>query len=174
MDHSISDDEIYKYLTRDKCKIVKYSQLSDIDNLENFLSDKLFLVILYEWKENYGHWTCIIKNDFTNTFEFFDSYGTKPDKQLFELDLRIRNNFGLDFPKVAILLYESNRTIIYNNFKLQSTKEGINTCGKWVIIRCCMYITPIETFAKIFTIQKNHDKYLQSIWLNFIKNYKKF
>lgn len=173
MNYSLTDKDIRKYLGK-KCKIIKYEKLSSIDNLETYMNDIKFLVILYEWKPNYGHWCCIIKNNLANTFEFFDSYGTKPDQSLFDLPIRVRNNFGLDMPKVAILLMESKRTIIYNNYMLQSTKSKITTCGKWVVIRCLMIYLPIDTFAKIFIDKKNTDKYLQLLWVNLSKYFKKY
>ena len=156
LSYSLSNFDIKKYLGN-KALIINYKQLDDINNLEKFMNYKNinFLIILYEYEQNYGHWSCIIKNDIQNIFEFFDPYGTKPDVQLKEIPMRLRNQFGLEHPKVAILLCESN------------------TCGKWVVIRCCTYLLPIETFALLFMQkrQSNNDKELQKIWNNFIRNF---
>ena len=174
LSYSLSNFDIKKYLGN-KALIINYKQLDDIDNLEKFMNYKNinFLIILYEYEQNYGHWSCVIKNDIQNIFEFFDPYGTKPDVQLNEIPMRLRNQFGLEHPKVAILLYESNKPIVYNNYKLQQEKNGTNTCGKWVVIRCCTYLLPIETFALLFMQkrQSNNDKELQKIWNNFIRNF---
>lgn len=174
LNYSLSNFDIKKYLGN-KALIIAYKQLDDIDDLEKYMNYKNinFLIILYEYEPNYGHWSCIIKNDIQNIFEFFDPYGTKPDYQLTDIPMKLRNQFGLEHPKVAILLFDSKRTVVYNNYKLQQMKDNVSTCGKWCVIRCCTYLLPIETFGLLFMQKRpsNNDKYLQMIWNNFTKNF---
>lgn len=169
MNYSLSNDDIKKYLGK-QCKILRYADLKDISNLDSFMKDFLYLIVLYTWKQNYGHWTVIIKNDYNNTYEFFDSYGTKPDLQLMDVNMYIRNELGMTFPLLAELLHDTPRKIIYNSDKLQSPKKGINTCGKWVVFRCLTYLLPVETFADMFLNNASpNDKQLQKLWVDFIK-----
>jgi len=170
MNYSLTELDIKKYLGNE-CRIINYKQLNDIRSLDTYMKPFKYLIILYTWKENYGHWTCVLKNDLTHTFEFFDSYGTKPDYQLMDVPIRIRNDLGMEYPQLASLLYKSPRQILYNEDKLQKFSPRINTCGKWVVLRCCMGNIPVETFAKLFE-GKRHDSYLQQLWRNFTRYYK--
>ena len=64
------------------------------------------------------------------------------------MSFQVRDNFGLDFPKVADLLRKSKKTIHYNNHILQKDKPDINTCGRWVIWRANHKDKLIDDFVK--------------------------
>ena len=168
MNTLLTNTDIKKYLGKD-CKIISYRQLNDISNFDQFMSNILFLIILYEHKKNVGHWCVIIKDDVQKIFEFFDPYGTQPDKQLLDLPIRIRNSLGQDYPTLAAHLYNSNRQIVYNSHKLQQLKIGINTCGKWVLTRCMMYKLPINSYASLFKGDK--DKQVQNLYNSIKKSF---
>lgn len=168
--YSLTGKDMESYLGKFS-KIIKYSELKDVKNIETYMKDFIWLVILYEQKENYGHWTVLIKNDLNNSFEFFDSYGTKPDLQLLDTPMIIRNSLDQNFPYLAVLLFESKRTIFYNHNKLQKLNLKVATCGKWVIVRCLMYLIDLDLFMnyiKRWNNKKSYDDNLQDIWIKFI------
>lgn len=170
MNYAINEDDIKNYLGN-QVKIIEYKQLKNVSDLESFMQVP-FLFLLYEHKPNFGHWTCIIKNDIQYTFEFFDSYGTKPDLQLLDLPIRLRNSLGQESPELASLLFDSNRKIIYNSNKLQSENQKIQTCGKWCILRCSMFNIPVNTFADLFLHQRvMSDKVLQKLWISYVNEW---
>ena len=144
MDKSLSNLEIQAVLGS-KCVIMSYKNINKINNIDKFFKRNKYLIILYEWKKNYGHWTCILKQG--KTLEFFDSYGTQPDMELKDFSKYTRNQYGMEFPLVAKLLMDSNKEIHYNNYKLQSQKQGVNTCGRWCIYRCLNDHLNIDQFV---------------------------
>lgn len=173
MNYSLSETDLRKYLGKDLV-IKKYSDLANINNIDTYMADKDFIVILYRSTSNYGHWTCLLKHDKFNSYEFFDSYGIQPDRQLISMPLRIRNAFGQESPILAALLLDSDRKIEYNNFKLQKLDDKIATCGKWVTMRCLMNELPIEVFGKLFSKnEKPADSHLEYIWKSFTDRLKK-
>ena len=78
--HPLSDDDLRKLLGP-KLKIVKYSQLDSLTDLNQLLTQPVdACILLYEQAPNVGHWTGLLKYD--GIFEHFDSYGGKPDAPL--------------------------------------------------------------------------------------------
>ena len=175
MNEALSTDDMTKYLGK-LCKVIKYSQLIDVHNIDEFMKDVQFLVLLYETEPRFGHWTCLIRNDILDIFEFFDSYGTKPDLQLLDIPIRIRNALGQEYPLLATLLFKSRRKIHYNNHKLQKLDKNIATCGKWVIFRCLMCYLNVDLFVNMIENynkkDKELDKTIQKMWLELKKTQK--
>lgn len=168
MNYSLSETDLRKYLGKN-LTIKRYSDLVNIKDIDQYMADKPFIIILYRSHESYGHWTCLLKHDKFNSYEFFDSYGIKPDRQLISMPLRIRNAFGQESPILAALLFDSKRNIEYNNFRLQKVDDKIATCGKWVTMRCLMNEIPIEVFGQLFSNNKKPaDRYLESLWKTFV------
>lgn len=171
INYSLSNAEIEKYLG-DKCKIIVYEDLEKIKNIENYMSNILFLVILYQTEKDYGHWTVLIKNDLINAFSFFDSYGIKPDMQLLDMPMIIRNGLGQTFPHLSVLLFNSKRKIFYNHNKLQKLANNVSTCGKWVVLRCLMPFLEDDLFADFvqsINPKQSLDNNLQYIWKNYLQ-----
>ena len=158
MDKSLSNFEIRAILGK-SCIIISYKNLIKLPNIDDLLKGKnKYLIILYEYKTNYGHWTCILRQG--KTLEFFDSYGTEPDMQLKNFSDYTRNHYGLSFPLVANLLFNSKREIHYNNYKLQALKKGVNTCGRWVVYRCLNSHMNIDRFVheKVYLYKSKPDR----------------
>ena len=58
---SLSDQDIRNILG-DKCKIIKYSELSQYNTLSELLPELIdYVVILYEDHHNSGHWVGLLK-----------------------------------------------------------------------------------------------------------------
>ena len=57
-------------------KIMKYSELKHIDDLDDLLTKKIdFCIILYKDRPDRGHWAALSK--YNGIYEHFDSYGNK-------------------------------------------------------------------------------------------------
>lgn len=160
MDKSLSDNDILNFLPN--CKIIKYNELSNYDNINNLLNSSKFIIILYETKMNYGHWCCIFLNN-KNNIEFFDSYGCIPDLQLKYIPTVFRKQNNELFPHLTWLLINCNNKIEYNNYKFQKNKKGINTCGRWCVVRCILSDLNIDEFYKLFKKYKNKDKIITEL-----------
>lgn len=163
MDYSISDDDItqvFKGTNKSTCKIMLYKNLVRVHDLDNYLRKHKAIFVLYEYEKNYGHWTLLLltkgtkQNSNREVIEFFDSYGMLPDSMLHNLPLEIRDNYGLDFPYVLNLLYHSKLPVEFNNHKLQRMRKGINTCGRWCIMRYFYSDLNIDQFYKLFKNKK--------------------
>ena len=75
----MSDGELEKYTGVKAEQIIKYSELKDYKTIDDLLpKDKSFRIILLEETYNSGHWIAIMR--YGSTVEFFNSYGTGPDK----------------------------------------------------------------------------------------------
>jgi hypothetical protein len=135
MSKPISSDDISQ-LMDGKVKIISYSQLKQFKNIDELLEPFGKVVILYESKKNYGHWTCLFVNPVDNTLNFFDSYGIFLDDELEHVPENYKKKSGYGYvPLLSILLYKSGYPVNYNHFKLQGRGNHINTCGKWCVLR---------------------------------------
>jgi hypothetical protein len=78
----VASNEFEKMLGKEvNNKIVKYSDLENVNDLNAILTEpKDYRIVLIETKRNVGHYCCLLKyND--KCFEWFDSYGLKPDQE---------------------------------------------------------------------------------------------
>ncbi len=167
MNESISEVDIRKALGR-KAKIVSYRQLSRIKNIDKQLAKTPFIFVLYEYRKNYGHWVLILKTN--GRVEFFDPYSSKPDAMLGEFTKNVRSRFGMNFPVLAKLLYESKYPIEFNDYKLQRRAEGVQTCGKWDIVRALFSAFNIDEFADVFVNKgKSPDRLIVEMYDRLVK-----
>jgi len=131
-----------------KANIMSYARLTEYDNLDEALGEHGALVLLYETKRNFGHWTLVFRLD-NDTVEFFDSYSLKPDDELKFIPeyFRIENNQLL--PHLTYLLYTSGYKVEYNDYKLQKKLRDMNTCGRHVVSRLLFRNLDIDKYAKM-------------------------
>ena len=128
---ALSDKDIRRILG-DKCKIIKYSELSQYNTLSELLPELIdYVVILYEDHLNSGHWVGLLK--YNNMYEFFDAYGLMPDKELLWVDLKMRQSLNERIPYLTNLL--KNERYMYNHVKYQLEDTYVNTCGSHVVHR---------------------------------------
>lgn len=162
---SYSDSDI-KRLLDDDVRILKYPELADKKSLDDILGGTSCACILYMTKQNFGHWTALIKNpgNQEGTYEVFDPYGMVPDSEL----KFISDNFKEESNQVRQHLshiiaadMENGRVkeVFYNKYQLQSTgaglsNGGVNTCGRWCAIRCLLKRLAIQEFVPLFIDQK--------------------
>ena len=78
LEYTPLDDKDIKYYLP-KARLLTYNMLSEYNSIDELLpTHKSYIIVLYPISsETDGHWVCITR--FTNTIEYFSSYGTKPD-----------------------------------------------------------------------------------------------
>ena len=82
LDYALSQDDIITLL-KGKVKVITYKELSQYKNIEEALKIYGRLVLLFESRNNYGHWTLLHRlKGKKNEVEMFDSYGLFPDEEL--------------------------------------------------------------------------------------------
>lgn len=158
----ISNDDFSRYIedaTNDK--ILKYSELSRYNTIYELLPEQRdYKIILTETSVNTGHWCTILR--YNNIIEYFDSYGVRPDGELNFISAGMRKMLGEDKHYLSKLIktIHAPDKFVYNKKKLQVLKDGINTCGRWVILRIIMFKTGYDldsflAFIDKYTINNN-------------------
>lgn len=120
-----------------KVKVIAYPELRKYDTIEELLSPYGAVIILYLQKQGYGHWTCVFYQD-ANTIECYDPYGLFVDDELdWKMDKYFREENGLEYPMLSLLLYEAfDRYIMtFNEFRFQKLQKDVSTCGRHVVCR---------------------------------------
>lgn len=167
MDEIVREGETFAYsdkdikrLLDDDVRILRYPELAQCTSLEDILQGSSCACILYMTKDNFGHWTALIKNPGGQPYscEVFDPYGMVPDEELkyIDDDYRVKSNqVRKHLSHILAQDYERGniKDIYYNRTQLQKEKNGINTCGRWCAIRCFLKTIPLEYFVKLFMNQ---------------------
>ena len=160
--YSLNNQDIQKAVGF-KVPIIRYSELYNFDNIWKIFDKKhMCFCLLYETADHYGHWTCLFvrKNKRGKPIiEHFDSYGFKPDQELTFAQKQFRDENNMDHTYLLKLLYDTKLPIEYNQFKLQKEHQGINTCGRWCVLRLITREYPIETFAKVMRSHGDPDEF---------------
>tara|TARA_B110000046_G_scaffold117360_1_gene124277 strand:- start:2732 stop:3259 length:528 start_codon:yes stop_codon:yes gene_type:complete len=111
-------------------EVVPYHELNKYKSIEDLLEKYGAVIILYEIRENFGHYTALLYDN-TNTLEFFDSYGFKPDQEL----KYATYNAEQGVPYLTKLIADYKKPINYSSVKLQKFVRDVNTCGRWTSCR---------------------------------------
>lgn len=148
MDIALSDHDIMQLIDY-KANLMTYAELQRYNSIEKAMGPHRALVLLYETKDNFGHWTCVFFAE-DNLIEHFDSYGLFPDDELKFIPEYYRVQNYEKIPHLTYLLYKSKNRVLYNEYKLQKKAKGINTCGRWVSARLINRHIPQQEFAKYF------------------------
>ena len=107
--------------------MIPYHELVNVDSIETLLKPHNAVILLYETKLNFGHYTALLIDPDGN-LEFFDSYGFAPDQ---ELNYATYDNT----PYLTHLLKKYTGKLVYNNFQFQEWVKDVNTCGRWTSTR---------------------------------------
>lgn len=176
------DDDIYTPLSSDDIKqffnnrinIVKYSELDKYKNVEDLFNkhNDNNVIILFEISDKCrGHWTALKLLD--NQIYFFDSYGFAPEDELDFKTEKAMENVDLRFGKLLNLLIRSNKTLNYNEHKLQNIKNHkIATCGRWasVYLKSDLSTDEFENIINIIADGEDKDELICKIYDNIINN----
>src|SRR5271166_4383669 len=139
MERSLSDSDIHPYIPN----ILTYEELGKVN--AEWIFSHLPVCILYLAKKNYGHWTLLHKTVDENgneIIEFFDPYGIIIDGQFKYLP---------EMPHYMARMLLSLTKIVdihYNEYQFQEMRSGINTCGRWCIMRRLLENMPLEQFRE--------------------------
>jgi hypothetical protein len=131
----MGDDNIRQYLPG--AKVLKYSELADIDNIEELLPrPKTYFFLLYEQSFNRGHFVVVNRyiDNGKDTICFFCSYGSKIDAPLYWNSQGKNRELGQDQPYLSQLLQKSGKNIQYNRVQYQSKKSPVATCGAFATL----------------------------------------
>jgi len=131
----MGDDNIRQYLPG--AKVLKYSELADIDNIEELLPrPKTYFFLLYESSYNRGHFVVVNRyiDNGKDTICFFCSYGSKIDAPLYWNSQGKNKELGQDQPYLSQLLQKSGKNIQYNRVQYQSKRSPVATCGAFATL----------------------------------------
>jgi len=152
----LSDLDIQKKV---ECKFILYQNMHLIKNINELLPKTIILYQTYD----IGHWCCIFENEFG--IIFFDPLGFFPDKMLYKMPFDETRKIHHDYTYLINLLVNQNRTVIYNEKRLQ--KSGTNTCGHWVTCRLLFSDLSNDFFDKCFKNIKDKDKLIVKLYNSF-------
>ena len=137
---SLTDGDIRRYLGDGiESKILKYSELAGYASIDELLpKERDFRIILVEDSHNKGHWCAILK--YGKTIEWYNSYGVRPDGEKDFLGAVRNKMLGQYQDHIPRLMKRAKGfKLIYNKARFQKLKQGVNTCGRWIILRIiCM------------------------------------
>jgi hypothetical protein len=137
----LSDADIREYLP--DAKIITYSDLEKYESIDQLLpKEKDYVIILYEYEENSGHWTCLLKYD--NTIEFFDPLGNKDKTILGWIPFHVRKMLNEDEDFLTDLLEKakSKYRVVVNKLKVEN--NDASTCGRHVVFRILSFLAENE------------------------------
>lgn len=156
---ALSDEDIRRLIP---AEIIMSTDLKHYETLPRGLLDGSgCVVILYETAPNFGHWVLLHRPapaHGVGNLEFFDSYGMKPDDELKHIPAQYRADSRQTKKEVVRLLLATpaDIPISYNEHTFQLPIDGVNTCGRWVIIRYLCGLTPwggsLEGFKRFIEI----------------------
>jgi hypothetical protein len=122
-----------------KVTIVKYSQLSRFKSLQQLMSGGARVVILFETKQDYGHWICLVGDPgYATRINFMDSYGINVDDEREWVSSSGLRKLGQGQPYLSRLLIRwmnDGGSVDYSDRQLQRYSSHISTCGHWCILR---------------------------------------
>ena len=145
--HPLSPDEVHQ-IAGCSMRLTKYSDIDDYPTIDDLFGEADCVLILYETRQNSGHWCCIINKE--NVIEFFDSYGLIPDNELLFVNIKFREENDMLIPHLTKLFLKTEKTIEYNDKRLQKMADNINTCGYWCGMRMRYKDISCEEFIKMF------------------------
>ena len=154
-DIDLSGNDIMR-ITEGKTNMLSYDKLEEYNNIDEVLGPHGCVVILYQTKENTGHWVCLFKRD-NNVLEFFDPYGLVLDQELPLSTYNLQRHNGVLTPHLTALIKQSSYKVSNNIHKLQEFKHDVNTCGRWVSLRVKWRSKSLSEFIKLLTTNENYN-----------------
>ena len=143
----ISNYEILKMIDTN---IINYDDLKNYSRLDDlFKNDSVVLLIPPPKGSQCGHWVCLVRLPKNNSVFYHDSYGRKPDPDMY-LDGR--------YPYLSKLLYESPYNLFYNEYDYQA--DSMSTCGRHCVVFILMMKAgeSLENYHKLMKSFRNDDE----------------
>jgi hypothetical protein len=131
----LTDGDLERYFGSGKnSEVMKYSELANYRTIDDLLPLPIdFRIVLVEQEKNIGHWVCILK--YRDVIESFNSYGKDIDRQKDTFGAIKNRLLGQQTDYLTKLVKKSKYKYVINKTPFQSRKEGVNTCGRWCILR---------------------------------------
>lgn len=156
-DNSLSFDQL-KALTgpnqASKCKWILYDQLKQFKDINDLMSLGAVVILLQietPKASKVGHFIVLL--DHGSHYEHFDSYGLSMDQ---ELKITQEHHLTNIFKSVR-------KPIVDNTKRLQTLREDVNTCGRWVVARLLLRHLELDKFLKLISYFKVNSDDLVSI-----------
>lgn len=122
------------------CRWITYDDLNKFERVDQ-LMDLGAVVILLQIETprapKVGHFIVLL--DHGSHYEHFDSYGLSMDQEL-----RITDEHHL-----TKMFKMTRKPIIDNTKRLQTLREDVNTCGRWVVARLLLRKLELDAFLKL-------------------------
>ena len=118
IEYSLSNVDIERYVGRGH--IIKYSDLSNFDNIDDVFNGNSFVIVLIESEPSRGHWTAMLRYD--NTIEMYDSYGGSIDNELKYISKQMKIELDENEHILTELLKKSGHKVVVKNYKFQKEK----------------------------------------------------
>lgn len=129
-------------------RMILYSDIHNYKNIEDLFNGSQFIVILYEYKPQFGHYVLLFKYDNNKVVEYFDSIYKYPDFVLTKLPERVKYQLNENKNYLVNLLVKAKYKIEYNDIKMQ--KDNTATCGRWCGLRIRYSDIKLDDFINIF------------------------
>ena len=141
----MDDGDIQYYLP--DIEIIKYNDLEQFHSIDELLDKPIdYVILLIEFKENEGHWVCLLK--YNGCIEYFDSYGKPVNYWLHTSDI-------YQNPKTLENLLNTHKNVIYNKIEYQDLQnENLATCGRHILNRIEMLKNYNLDCDKYYTLMK--------------------
>ena len=170
MDYFVTSTDLQSIFKN--CKIIKYADLDNYDDIYHLLSNRDFCFILTESEKNSGHWTLLIRDD--NNFEYYDSYGVS-HKNILDyipnyMNKKLGNNYSEDLGMIIKSIKPTDK-FTYNKTKFQKDTPNINTCGRWCIARLSLFLSDdldLNEFTKLIKTKAKQLKMTNDEFITFL------
>lgn len=150
--YSLSSDEVKKLAPNSK--FVLYEDVHKYNNIDELLAPYDSIILLYEWIRKphiiSGHYVTLNRLP-DGQIEMFDSFGTKPDESLKELEEvpdAFKRMTNQDHKYLLHLLIDSPYKTSFNEYKLQN--PAYSTCGRWCALRVNYKGLTLKQFVDMF------------------------
>jgi len=144
-------------------RVIKFEDIANYDTVEDLMEDDDMLLIIYRYREMFGHWVGLFRNSYG--LNYFNSSGTYIDKAIDGIPHKYKHESGQNFPHLLQLLRNANSKVFFNDVKIQG--DNTNTCGRWVgycFNRCAGENgSRMEDFVAEFSKTKNPDKVIVAL-----------
>lgn len=125
-----------------KARWLVYDDLKNFNSIDELLSFGAAVILLQIETANkpaVGHFIVLL--DHGNHYEHFDSYGLTMDEELaITQEHHLTNIFKM-----------TRKKVVNNTKKLQTFRQDVNTCGRWVVARLLLRHLELDPFLNLIT-----------------------
>lgn len=152
----LSNADINRILNEDT-HIFTYPKLFNMNHIDEAFDRHGRCIMLYLTEPKVGHWVTMLRKG--NNIEFYDPYGFKPDTQGSKLNISKATNkyFRQDENRLVNMITDAGYKLQYNKKRAQEYKSGVNTCGRWCVLRLIHKDKSLKQFNSMLNSITNED-----------------